>query len=782
ALAKALHNFLHLKTLDIPYNYIGKILGDEGAEAIARSLAKAEPGKSCGSLVKLVLFSNSIGMIGGRSLVAACETNFTLLSLAIDQNPIPDDQLVALQNAVSFNNQFEKLIASSARFEDFGHTLMAETLQKWAARGAQVSAALCIAIQNVLVGDKCYEDLAMPFGAPSSCWNYCRLSSKAHRVQHRIAELASPASVIRGLIYIDDAAWFLPAEGFFDALVCLLIVLPLMGLKIAWAKCRYGTRVMKFIGFLVDFQRKDAIIRVPEGKLDKILQALRHIASRSPQGVPVKEIESICGRLNWVSMTCHFTGCFIAPLYSLTKTGKAKNLRTVKLSPSSEAMRAISWWIDVLSTGKAGKEYFRLVLPLTPRLGTDNVRIGTDASLTGLRGWASYRDTTVWFKIDLPAPHALNEWRQLLVCAHELQSDDVVLLETLAGVIGLDTALVAFEHNISERTSVTLFTDNTGTRHVLTKFKSRTPRINKVLQAVAGRLAKICYRWGVEYRDLPTTLPEASLKAGDKSSKRLRAVTSVAEAGPDELHHCVSTFIRSGHARATQDQYDSIERFYIETVSSAAEAFPVTGRTLGLFAWAMCKAEYKYSSISSYLSAIVSRNGSYGHSLSKADEFQLRMIRRAAEKVTDAEIRQMLPLSKEQVVQIGALDPTRDDPSINFFLVAIYGRLRPDEGVQLNRDDMALTTILGTSVAQLTLRSSKTDPTGRGQTVIISCVKDSPASGACEPHCAYHRLLTIYDGGGPGPSPLFQEHKERVPYEELLKRFRATLVRIGNPY
>ncbi|KAF4655794.1 hypothetical protein FOL46_008119, partial [Perkinsus olseni] len=136
ALAKALHNFLHLKTLDIPYNYIG----DEGAEAIARSLAKAEPGKPCGSLVELVLFSNSIGMIGGRSLVAACETNFTLLSLAIDQNPIPDDQLVALRSAVSFNNQFEKLIASSARFEDFGHTLMAETLQKWAARGAQVSA------------------------------------------------------------------------------------------------------------------------------------------------------------------------------------------------------------------------------------------------------------------------------------------------------------------------------------------------------------------------------------------------------------------------------------------------------------------------------------------------------------------------------------------------------------------------------------------------------------------------------------------------------------------
>ncbi|EER00038.1 hypothetical protein Pmar_PMAR024514 [Perkinsus marinus ATCC 50983] len=60
----------------------------------------------------------------------------------MNQNPIPDVERQALEHAINFNNEFGKLIESNVRFEEFGCSLMAETLQKWAARDPQVSARL----------------------------------------------------------------------------------------------------------------------------------------------------------------------------------------------------------------------------------------------------------------------------------------------------------------------------------------------------------------------------------------------------------------------------------------------------------------------------------------------------------------------------------------------------------------------------------------------------------------------------------------------------------------
>ncbi|KAF4660296.1 hypothetical protein FOL46_006191 [Perkinsus olseni] len=109
---------------------------------------------------------------------------------------------------------------------------------------------------SLRAGNCFYENLAMPFGAPSSCWNFCRLSSKSLRIQHRLAEIslgvAELADVSRGLIYIDDAIWLLPTEGYFPLLVKLLLILPLIGLKISWRKCLYGSQSLRFIGYTIE--------------------------------------------------------------------------------------------------------------------------------------------------------------------------------------------------------------------------------------------------------------------------------------------------------------------------------------------------------------------------------------------------------------------------------------------------------------------------------------------------------------------------------------------------
>ncbi|KAF4661119.1 UDP-glucuronic acid decarboxylase 1 [Perkinsus chesapeaki] len=138
ALASTLGSLPHLHTLDLPHNYVG----DEGASAIAKTLSHVEPGGPCGSLVDIVMFSNSIGPSGGRSLAMAVESNFTILRLAIDRNSIPDAQGRAIEHAIGFNNRLKELFEDSLRFGQHARTLVAEMLQKWASQDPQVSKRL----------------------------------------------------------------------------------------------------------------------------------------------------------------------------------------------------------------------------------------------------------------------------------------------------------------------------------------------------------------------------------------------------------------------------------------------------------------------------------------------------------------------------------------------------------------------------------------------------------------------------------------------------------------
>ncbi|KAF4720066.1 hypothetical protein FOZ62_006478, partial [Perkinsus olseni] len=182
----------------------------------------------------------------------------------------------------------------------------------------------------------------------------------------------------------------------------------------------------------------------------------------------------------------------------------------------------------------------------------------------------------------------------------------------------------------------------------------------------------------------PRTTPQ---RAG-KQTKSV-AVTSVAEADHDALQSCVSAFIRNGHAASTQSQYYSIESFYVEMVAGTLPPYP---------------ADYKYSAISSYISAVISKNSSYGYSLSKAEEFQIKMTRKAAEKLS------------EEARGRSDREPLPGSAFTDIILTAIYGLLRSEEALALNPGDVSFDLVLGVEVAVLSLRASKTDQAGKGET------------------------------------------------------------------
>jgi len=123
AIAQALYSMTEMKTLDLSHCYIG----DTGTMAVARALEQSSNSK----LECLSLFGNNIDNEGGTSLMATLESNFTLLSLSLGDNAIPEVHNRVVQRAIGFNNQYLSLKLRNDKFDGFGHNLMAESLKTW---------------------------------------------------------------------------------------------------------------------------------------------------------------------------------------------------------------------------------------------------------------------------------------------------------------------------------------------------------------------------------------------------------------------------------------------------------------------------------------------------------------------------------------------------------------------------------------------------------------------------------------------------------------------------
>eukprot|EP00397_Hematodinium_sp_SG-2012_P008470 GEMP01008532.1.p1 GENE.GEMP01008532.1~~GEMP01008532.1.p1 ORF type:complete len:955 (+),score=218.44 GEMP01008532.1:34-2898(+) len=123
SIADALLSLAELKTLDLSHCYIG----DTGTIAVAGALEQLPNSK----LDSLSLFSNHIDNEGGAALMALLESNFTLLSLSLGDNKIPEVHIRVVQRAIGFNNQYRALKLRNDKFKGFGHNLMAESLKTW---------------------------------------------------------------------------------------------------------------------------------------------------------------------------------------------------------------------------------------------------------------------------------------------------------------------------------------------------------------------------------------------------------------------------------------------------------------------------------------------------------------------------------------------------------------------------------------------------------------------------------------------------------------------------
>ncbi|KAF4735491.1 hypothetical protein FOZ63_026629, partial [Perkinsus olseni] len=690
------------------------------------------------------------------------------------------------------------------------------------------------------LGQDVYENLALPFGAGTSPFHWCRTSAALCRIVASLLRCAFGHAKFLSLIYVDDGLLALPKPYYVVGSILALLVWRCLNFDINWGKCQFGVRAVKFIGY-------EATL-LPGGEAEvgvhpDIFSSIRDILLSfvDEKRVTPAPLSKVLGKLVFASQGMRHLKGFLQPLYALLNVFEKKHLRSIKLKPSSRTFGSVLFWLGIAENPLCRSRVS------SPRSVAGRLVVASDASTEFMGGWASDGTRGLWFQLEANSG-SLGEWAKLLSDASPVgvpTHRDIALLELVAAVVSLHLAasLTPWDSSLSTVPgsesypcqTVVLFCDNAGIVGVLKKLYSPKPALAAILRGVAhwfGRLtdrlvlahvsstenwladnisrdilAGVPSHWRRATLELNDVLTSGNLgpgalepSSGQPLSLRSKSITStpvgvrrsggnpvccasqqVAVAsrfrsmsgegvGPlvpsrskramvrdflgqfdrEEATALADSFASTGLASSTNSLYDSTVVFFEEVIGG--KAFPLRVQDLSLLVWALTSCSYAYNSISTFVSALRSRNKSAGFWLTPGEDFQVGHILKAARKATGGHpVRKMRPITRSELLELFRNAPPRKDVTSRAMLVGIFALLRADELLNLRWGDLSFSQGVGTSstpLLSIRVRRSKTDQCGAGQLAYIACfaeavrafeIKDM-ASDPCE-LCPVHAVL-----------------------------------------
>ena len=144
------------------------------------------------------------------------------------------------------------------------------------------------------------------FGARASSWYWSRLAGSILRLSHHIIFLKHLLWV-----YVDDfLAAFQKATAPLHLSLWVMLLLCIR-LPISWSKCSIDDCIL-WIGWRISFDTWS--VELPEDKVDRILAQLSSLCKQTK--VKVKDLESIIGRLLWLTGLWRLLRPLLQPLYA----------------------------------------------------------------------------------------------------------------------------------------------------------------------------------------------------------------------------------------------------------------------------------------------------------------------------------------------------------------------------------------------------------------------------------------------------------------------------------
>ena len=232
-----------------------------------------------------------------------------------------------------------------------------------------------------------FVDKCMPFGAAISCSHFQRFSNAlAHILKYKSGGRNS-------VNYLDDFFFVAMMKLICDTHINLFIkICAVINFPLSMEKTSWGSNLITFLGLLIDTTRQQVF--VPIEKIAKSLDMINDFLTRRKSKVTLKELQKLCGTLNFFGR-CIIPGrAFTRRLYALTAASEQKLLPHHHLKLKQENKLDLTLWQIFLTHPAA---FCRSFADFSKTWTAEDITFYTDSSRNPYLGTGGFCQNS-WFQ------------------------------------------------------------------------------------------------------------------------------------------------------------------------------------------------------------------------------------------------------------------------------------------------------------------------------------------------------------------------------------------------
>ena len=220
-----------------------------------------------------------------------------------------------------------------------------------------------------------FVDKCLPFGTAISCLHFQAFSNAvAHIIKYKTKQ--------ENVNYLDDFLFIALLEAFCNAQINLFLqVCKQIKFPVSLEKTFFSSTQMVFLGFLIDTVAQ--LVMVPQEKIRKGIELIENTLAAKKSKITLKQLQKICGFLNFLGRAIVPGRTFTRRLYSFTSGGhKLKPHHHIRIN--SEMKADLNMWLQFLHHPSA---YTRGFMDFSSSLIADEIAMFSDASKNKLLGY-----------------------------------------------------------------------------------------------------------------------------------------------------------------------------------------------------------------------------------------------------------------------------------------------------------------------------------------------------------------------------------------------------------
>ena len=292
---------------------------------------------------------------------------------------------------------------------------------------------------NPITGQICYfVDKCLPFGAAISCALFQAFSDA---ISHIVSYLTGSENIN----YLDDYFFAeILKQACNQQIAVFMNICDAIAFPVALDKTYWATHRLVFLGLLIDALSQT--IGIPIEKVDKAREMLAKVLSKRKCTIRLKQLEQLCGFLNFLCKAVVPGRTFTRRLYALLRRSENKFKKHQHVTLKSDMKQDLRMWGEFLSNPVV---YNRSFFDFQLEVSSVEVDFFTDATANPELGVGGICGED-WFVM---------QWDEQFV---RTQKPSINYLELYGLTAGLLLWLVKFKNS-----SIIIFCDNTSVVHMV---------------------------------------------------------------------------------------------------------------------------------------------------------------------------------------------------------------------------------------------------------------------------------------------------------------------------